>query len=80
MNTYHLNIFVCKLRYQLNLTMILINLLKTFNTLHICFSFNYKQDSQAIQYTSEVVHDTILKYIKTIIICFGWGGSAPPDP
>ena len=30
-----------------------------------------KQDSQAIQYMSEVVNDTILKYIKTVIICFG---------
>ena len=30
-----------------------------------------EQDSQAIQYTSEFVNDTILKYIKTAIIFFG---------
>ena len=33
----------------------------------------FKQDSRAIQYPSEIVNDTILKYIKTVIICFGWG-------
>ena len=41
---------------------------------------NNEQDSRAIQHTSEVVNDKILKYIKTVIICFGWGASAPPDP
>ena len=45
-----------------------------------------KQDSRAIQYTSEFVNESVLKYIKSVIICFGWGGSAPsgwdatPDP
>ena len=39
-----------------------------------------KKDSQAIQYTSEVVNGTIVKYIKTVIISFGWGVSSPPDP
>ena len=37
-----------------------------------------EQDSQAIQYTSEVVNDTILKYIKTFITCFGWGSAPGP--
>ena len=38
------------------------------------------QDSRAIQYTSEVVSDTVLKYIKSVMICFGWGGSYPQTP
>ena len=29
-----------------------------------------RQDSRAIQYTSKVVNDTMLKYIKTVIIYF----------
>ena len=37
-----------------------------------------QQDSRAIQYTSEVVNDTILKYIKTVIISLAGGGSAHP--
>ena len=40
-----------------------------------------KQDIRAIQNTSKVVNDTVLKYKKSFIICISWGeGSAPPDP
>jgi len=37
-----------------------------------------QQDSRAIQYTSEVVNYTVLKYIKSVINCFSWG--APHHP
>ena len=42
------------------------------------FEFYKKQDSRAIQYMSEDVNDTVLKYIKSVIICFGWGAPTPP--
>ena len=34
-------------------------------------SVTKKQDSRAIQYTSEVVNDAVLQYIKSVIICSG---------
>ena len=36
------------------------------------FFFTIKQDSRAIHYTSEVVNDTDLKYLKSVIVYFSW--------
>ena len=53
------------------LIIIIINFISAKKPYKHVIDTNHKQDSQAIQNTSEVVNDTILKYIKTVIICFG---------
>ena len=37
-----------------------------------------KQDSRAIQYTSEIINETVLKNIKSLTISFGWGAAPRP--